>query len=91
MPRVRQPVLVVQPDLDRQVPSHHGEKLVELARARKQDVPEEIVHLPGLNHVLVKATTGEVSEYGSLPEKKISPEVASTTGSWIKTPVRGEG
>ena len=31
----------------------------------ERDVPEEIVHLPGLNHLLVKATTGEVSEYGS--------------------------
>ncbi len=35
-----------------------------------------MVHLPGVNHLLVKAKTGEVSEYGSLEEKTVVPEVA---------------
>ena len=35
----------------------------ELARARKKAGPVEVVHLPGVNHLLVPATTGEVEEY----------------------------
>ena len=32
-----------------------------------------------------KATTGEADEYDRLPEKKISPAVASTIASWLQT------
>ena len=84
MPRVRQPILVVQPALDRQVPAHHGEKLAEMARARKGKARVELVTLPGLNHLLVKATTGEVSEYDSLTEKRVSPEVVTAIVNWLR-------
>ena len=36
MKDVRQPLLIVQGELDTQVPPHHADKLPELARARKQ-------------------------------------------------------
>ena len=60
MPQIKQPILIVQGDLDTQVPPHHAEQLAELARERKKAPPVEAVHLPGVNHLLVKATTGEV-------------------------------
>ena len=66
---VRQPVLIVQGDLDTQVPPHHGEKLAELARARKRKVAIEVATLPSLNHLLVPAKTGEVDEYARSPRQ----------------------
>jgi pimeloyl-ACP methyl ester carboxylesterase len=84
MPKVKQPILIVQGDLDKQVFPHHADTLGELARARKKAGPVELVHLSGVNHLLVPATTGEVSEYASLPEKTISPVVPKTIGEWLK-------
>ena len=55
-----------------------------MARARKKAPPVELVHLPGLNHLLVPAETGEVSEYGALPVKTISAAVAKTIVEWLK-------
>ncbi len=77
MPRIKQPLLIVQGDLDTQVPPHHAEKLAALARTRKKDAGGvEVVHLPGINHLLVPATTGEVGEYPMLEARTITPDVA---------------
>jgi pimeloyl-ACP methyl ester carboxylesterase len=85
MPRIKQPILIVQGDLDMQVPPHHADKLADLARARKRGAgPVDVVHLPGVNHLLARATTGEVQEYAQLKEKAISPEVATTIATWLK-------
>ena len=42
------------------------------------------MHIPGINHLLVQATTGEVSEYGTLQERTISPKVVETIVDWVK-------
>lgn len=81
---VRQPMLVVQGFLDTQVPPHHAERLVQLARARKKGGPVEVAQLTGLNHLFVEATSGEVSEYPSLVEKTISPEVTKVIADWLR-------
>jgi fermentation-respiration switch protein FrsA (DUF1100 family) len=83
MPRIDQPVLIVQGDLDTQVPPHHAEKLAELARARKNRV-EEVVHLPGVNHLLVPATTGEVQEYPRLKDRTISEKASAVIADWLQ-------
>ncbi|HXW08951.1 MAG TPA: alpha/beta fold hydrolase [Vicinamibacterales bacterium] len=83
MTRFRQPVLILQGDLDVQVKPHHADKLAELARARKNGGDVELVHLPGTNHLLVPAKTGEVQEYGSLGEASVSPLVASSIADWL--------
>jgi pimeloyl-ACP methyl ester carboxylesterase len=83
MRRVKAPVLILQGDLDKQVFSHHADKLGELARARDRKVETEVVHLPGANHLLVKATTGEVSEYGNLESRTIVPEVAGAIAQFL--------
>ena len=44
----------------------------------------ELVHLPGVNHLLVPATTGEVSEYATLPDKTVTPAVATAIAEWLK-------
>ncbi len=84
MPKVRQPLLIIQGDLDKQVLPSHAEVLAELARARKKAGPVEVVHLSGLNHLLVRATTGEVAEYTTLKDKTVSPEISRTVADWLK-------
>ena len=85
MPKLKQPILIIQGDLDTQVDPHHAEKLGELARARKKGAgPVEVVHLAGVNHLLVPAKTGEVQEYAQLKQKAISPDVATTIAAWLK-------
>jgi uncharacterized protein len=85
MPQIKQPVLIIQGDLDTQVPSHHADKLGDLARARKKGAgPVEVVHIPGVNHLLVPATTGEVAEYEHLKDRTITPKVATTIVDWLK-------
>ncbi len=84
MPKIKQPVLIIQGDLDQQVFSAHADKLAALARARKKAADVELVHLPGINHLLTPAQTGEVPEYGSLPEKTITPAVATAIADWLK-------
>jgi hypothetical protein len=84
MERVRQPILIVQGELDRQVRPHHAEKLAEMAKARKRKAPVEIVQLPGINHLLVRAATGEISEYPELKEKTVVPEVAERIAEWLR-------
>jgi pimeloyl-ACP methyl ester carboxylesterase len=85
MPKIKQPILLVQGDLDKQVQPYHADRLAELARARKKDAgPVEVVHLPGVNHLLAPATTGDVQEYAELNAKTISPDVARTIAEWLK-------
>jgi hypothetical protein len=85
MERIKQPVLVLQGDLDTQIEPHHAEKLATHGRARKKDAgPIEVVHFPGLNHLLIPATTGSVDEYATLKDKAISPDVAMTIAGWLK-------
>jgi pimeloyl-ACP methyl ester carboxylesterase len=78
IPKVRQPLLIVQGELDKQVLPYHADKLAELARARKKMPADsvEVVKLPGVNHLLVPADTGDVSEYSKLAGRSISPDVA---------------
>ena len=86
MADTRQPVLVVQGELDTQVQPYHADKLVEFARARKgAKTLVEVVKVPGINHLLVPAKTGEVSEYTTLSGASVSPDVATTIADWLRT------
>jgi hypothetical protein len=84
MKDVPQPILIIQGDLDKQVFPHHADKLAELARARKRKVAVEVLHLPGVNHLLVRATTGEVSEYATLKVKQVVPDVAAKIADFLR-------
>jgi uncharacterized protein len=88
MPRVRQPVLILHGERDRQVPPHHAGKVAELARARRNAPAVEMTQLPGLNHLLVPAATGDVSEYATLETREISPLVARSIAEWTATVAR---
>lgn len=80
---VHQPLLIVQAELDRQVPPPHGERLLALARARKKNPVSDLITVPGINHLLVPAKTGEVSEYGTLGDVSVSPAVIEAIAGFL--------
>jgi len=84
--KVRQPILILQGDLDRQVPAAQADELARLARARKNRPGQtiEIVHFPELNHLLVPATTGEVDEYARLTDRDVSKQLLGALADWLK-------
>jgi pimeloyl-ACP methyl ester carboxylesterase len=84
MPNMRKPLLIVQPELDTQVEPANADKLDELAKQRKNAPPVETVKIPGVNHLLVPATTGEVEEYARLTDRHVSPKVTQALVTWLK-------
>ena len=85
MPDVKQPILILQGELDTQVAPSNADRLAGLARARKNAPPVQVARVPGINHLLVPATTGEVDEYGSLADRTVSPAVTSAIANWLKS------
>ncbi len=86
MKKIRQPILIIQGDLDTQVAPGNADRLAELARSRKnrkKKTDVRVEHLAGVNHLLVRAVTGEVSEYGSLKEKQIVADAARLIAEWL--------
>ncbi len=79
-----QPILVAQGELDSQVQPYHADKLAEMARARKRKADVQVLKVPGINHLLVPAKTGEVDEYGSLgSDAQVSPALTSGIATWL--------
>src|SRR5499427_316929 len=84
VPNVKQPILVVQGERDMEVAPTNADRLEALAKARKQPALVDVVKVPGVNHLLVPAQTGEVDEYTALPEKQISPVASAAIVEWLK-------
>ncbi|HEY7291326.1 MAG TPA: alpha/beta fold hydrolase [Vicinamibacterales bacterium] len=84
MPDVRQPILIVQGELDKTVDPSNADRLDALAKKRKNQPPVEVAKIPGVNHLLVPAKTGETDEYGSLPDKHVSTAVTQALVEWLK-------
>lgn len=80
---VRQPLLIVHGDLDRQIPVSHADILAGLARTQGRSPDIEVVIVKGVNHLLVPAMTGEVSEYAELQDATISVDVARALAGWL--------
>jgi fermentation-respiration switch protein FrsA (DUF1100 family) len=86
---VDQPMLIVQGALDTQVPPDNAQKLAALARGRKKAAAVDVVTVPGVNHLLVPAKTGEVDEYSRLEGAQVSPEVTNALIGWFKKTLAG--
>jgi pimeloyl-ACP methyl ester carboxylesterase len=71
--KVKQPILIIQGDLDSSVPSTEADRLAELARARKKAQAPEVVHIPDVDHTLSPARA-----------MAVSPKVATAIAEWIK-------
>jgi len=80
--RVRQPILILHGDLDKQVLPYHADRLVELAR-RRRDAMTDLIRLPGVNHLLVPASSGEMDEYRTLSDKKVGSTVIDALAEWL--------
>lgn len=83
VPKVKQPMLVVQGELDTQVEPSNADRLEQLAKSRKKDSISDVVKVPGVNHLLVPAKTGEVDEYASLKDAHVSPAVTGAIATWL--------
>ena len=44
----------------------------------------EMLHFPGVNHLLVPAVTGEVSEYSTLQDKKVVVEIPARIAEFLR-------
>lgn len=82
--RVRQPLLVLQPMLDREVPPHHGDQLAKLGQSRPRASTTALVQLPDVNHLLTPATAADI-EYGTLSQRSVTPAAARELASWLGT------
>lgn len=81
---VRQPLLIVQGERDTQVPPSNARTLADLANVRKKVAPAQVVIVPGINHLLVPAATGEVDEYRTLSDHTVSPAVTTALAEWLR-------
>ena len=79
VPKVRQPILVIQGSLDTHVPPHHATRLGELANARKKAPKTDVVVIDGVNHLLIPGEDGRSRmSTDHLKDRKISPKVVET-------------
>ena len=75
-----QPVLILQGALDTEMPPAHADQLATLSTQRDDDLPPTYTRkivLPGINHLLVAAKSGDVDEYSTLDQLSVSPEVSA--------------
>ncbi|HEX5106980.1 MAG TPA: alpha/beta fold hydrolase [Vicinamibacterales bacterium] len=79
---VEAPILIVHGDLDREVPVAHAERLAELARKGKSE-SVSLVTIRGINHLLIPAFTGAVSEYPTLNDHNVSKDLSSAVTGWL--------
>jgi pimeloyl-ACP methyl ester carboxylesterase len=80
---VRQPLLFIHGELDKQVPVAHAERLADLARQESDSKSVSLVTIRGVNHLLVPAFTGEVSEYATLTDRNVSKDVTTAASNWL--------
>ena len=85
MTDIRQPMLIVQGELDTQVaPLECRSPGRSWRRRASGQSPVDVVKVPGVNHLLVPATTGEVDEYGTLADRTVSPALSAAIADWLK-------
>ena len=80
---VRQPLLIVHGELDREIPVAHADKLANLARQQGKSKSVDEVIVRGVNHLLSSAVTGNMSEYGTLTDRTVSKDVLMAVTAWL--------
>jgi pimeloyl-ACP methyl ester carboxylesterase len=80
---VRQPLFFVHGALDKQVPPAHADRLAEMARKQSDSDSIDVVVVRGVNHLLIPAFTGEVTEYASLTDRNVSKDVSGALTAWL--------
>ena len=81
--KVKQPLLILQGERDRQVDQLHAQILAEAVRdAGNKDVTVKV--FPTLNHLFLPSTTGSFNEYSHLTTTKVPDDVLDTLTDWVK-------
>ena len=80
---VKQPLFFVHGALDKQVPPGNADRLAEMARKQSDSDSIEVVVVRGVNHLLIPAFTGEVTEYASLTDRNVSKDVSGVLTAWL--------
>jgi uncharacterized protein len=80
--KLRQPILILQGEIDRQVTADQAEMIAKAARAAgNRDVTARV--FTGLNHLFLPAKTGAPSEYTSLSTTTIPDDVIKLLTDWL--------
>ena len=80
--RLKQPVLILQGGLDRQITPEHAVLLERAARgAGNGDVSSRV--FPRLNHLFLPARTGAWSEYSALGTTSLETDLLEALGDWL--------
>jgi pimeloyl-ACP methyl ester carboxylesterase len=85
MKDIDQPLFILQGDLDKHMPANSADVWESLAKARKKAPAVNVVKVPGVNHLLVPAKTGEQDEYPALTTHEIGAAVSSALIDWLRT------
>ena len=81
--KVRQPILIVQGELDRQVTADQAEMLAKAAMdAGNKDVMVRM--FPKLNHLFLPSKDGDESEYSALEVTTLGDDVLRAIGDWLQ-------
>ena len=81
--KIKQPLLILQGERDRQVYEQHAQLLADAVRgAGNKDVTAKV--FPTLNHLFLPSTTGSVSEYSHLETNKVPDNVLDCLTGWVK-------
>ncbi|HEV7374204.1 MAG TPA: alpha/beta fold hydrolase [Pyrinomonadaceae bacterium] len=85
--KVRQPILILQGALDRQITAEQATMLEKAAQgAGNKDVTVRV--FPNLNHLFLPAKTGAFSEYSTLETSVIGDDVLKTLGDWLEVKLK---
>ncbi|HEX6186698.1 MAG TPA: alpha/beta fold hydrolase [Pyrinomonadaceae bacterium] len=80
--KVRQPLLILQGALDRQITAEQADILERAARdAGNKNVTKQV--FPTLNHLFLPAKTGALDEYSKLETSIIPDDVIKVLGDWL--------
>lgn len=80
--QVRVPVLALNGTLDIQVPYKENLSAISAALTQGGNRDFRVVELPKLNHLFQTATTGNVTEYGTIDET-MAPQALDLVARWI--------
>jgi dipeptidyl aminopeptidase/acylaminoacyl peptidase len=89
---VKQPILILQGALDTEISVAHADRLEQLSltvRNRPARDTRKVI-VPGVNHLFVPATSGDVEEYTMLEGRSMSPAVSGALVSWLPTVLSGD-
>jgi hypothetical protein len=80
--KVKQPILILQGEIDRQVTAEQATALEKAAHdAGNKNVTVRV--FPNLNHLFLPAKTGSFNEYSSLTVTSLGDEVLNTLDDWL--------